>query len=159
MDYTKRFVKACLYGNMNKVKYLIKNYDINIHVDDEYAFRIACLNGHLELVKYLISLEQNIDIHAENDFAFIVACSNNYKQIATYLCSLTKNYFINYTYDTVTYVIKDYSNESEKYENILQLDIPKSEIYKYKICEICLEETQSQVLFSRNPCCVFGVIR
>jgi hypothetical protein len=46
---------------------------IDIHAENEDAFRWACKNGHLDVVKFLLSLEserRRIDIHCWNDYAF-----------------------------------------------------------------------------------------
>jgi hypothetical protein len=59
------------------VKYLISlepdHNRIDIHAENEVAFRLACYNGHLSIVKYLISLEPEYgrtNIHALDNYAF-----------------------------------------------------------------------------------------
>ena len=46
--------KACKYGKLNIIKYLISQ-GANIRADDDWAVVWASYNGHLETVKYLVS--------------------------------------------------------------------------------------------------------
>lgn len=82
------FINACKNGYILTIKFLLENFKINIHIDDDYAFRLACENGHTETVKYLFSLDNKINIHAVNNDAFVKACMNNHLDIAKYLVSL-----------------------------------------------------------------------
>ena len=41
------FVSACTNNNLLVAKYLYQKNKINIHADNESAFRCACENGHL----------------------------------------------------------------------------------------------------------------
>jgi hypothetical protein len=43
---------------------------IDIHADNEYAFRTACQYDHLEVARWLFELDHKIDIHANNDEIF-----------------------------------------------------------------------------------------
>ena len=80
-----KFVDACNKGDLKKIIYLIIKYNINIHIYNEYGFRIACCNGYFNIVKYL--LKYNINIHIHMDDAFIVAYANHHIKIAKYLLS------------------------------------------------------------------------
>jgi ankyrin repeat protein len=61
------FMKACIYGHLNIVKYLVEiNY--NIHEKDNdgmNGFMGACVFGHLNIVKYLV--EMNYNIHEKDN--------------------------------------------------------------------------------------------
>ena len=55
---------------------------VDIHVDNEYAFRWACDNGHIEIVKLLLSDEVTnkfgkVNIHVDNEYTFYWACKYN----------------------------------------------------------------------------------
>ena len=92
------FLKACYYGYLEAVKYLYKNNKkINIHSENEKAFRISCENGQYNVAEWLysISIKNNIennkriDIHAMDDYAFIQSCSNGHKNIAEWLYNIS----------------------------------------------------------------------
>ena len=54
---------------------------IDIHANNEYAFRWSCYNGNLEIVKWLLSLKEEygkIDIHADDESAFRWSCYNGH---------------------------------------------------------------------------------
>uniref|UniRef100_A0A6G6ADN1 Ankyrin repeat-containing protein n=1 Tax=Borely moumouvirus TaxID=2712067 RepID=A0A6G6ADN1_9VIRU len=56
---------------------------IDIHAEDDYAFRWASLNGHLEVVKFL--LVKGANIHTDDDYAIKSACDNGHINIVKYL--------------------------------------------------------------------------
>src|SRR6056297_1461905 len=114
--YESAFCFSCGNGNLEVAKWLIQltfpkviqrgstgappqygkdeGYPIDIHAQDEYAFRLSCGNGHLEIVKWLIQLGQDegnpIDIHAQDDFAFRFSCGNGNLEIVKWLIQLGK---------------------------------------------------------------------
>ena len=51
-----RLYNECLQGNMNEVKQMLKNKDINVH----YGFRGACFGGHKDIVLLLIANGANM---------------------------------------------------------------------------------------------------
>ena len=61
---------------------LKNNQPINIHVNDEDAFRCSCANGHINIAQWLyeLGLENNqpINIHANNEDAFRCSCKWSY---------------------------------------------------------------------------------
>ena len=81
------FIRACIYGQLEVVKYIYGNKKMDIHADNEGAFRSTCSNGHLEVAIWLYSL-QHIDIHANNEDAFRWACHNGHLEVALWLYSL-----------------------------------------------------------------------
>ena len=49
-----QFIEYCKKGDLiNAKKYFEKNQNIDIHAEDEEAFRYSCLYGHLEVAKWL----------------------------------------------------------------------------------------------------------
>ena len=64
----QEFIEATKAGDLEKVKTLVEQ-GADIHVNNDFAFRLASQNGHLKVVKYLV--EQGADIHTNNDYAFI----------------------------------------------------------------------------------------
>src|SRR5271169_2262183 len=84
------FINACRMNN-SLCKNLLKTYvNINIHTNNECAFRWSCSNGHLEVAKWLLwQSQQNgftlINIHAYNEWAFIQSCGNGHLEVARWL--------------------------------------------------------------------------
>jgi hypothetical protein len=60
---------------------------IDLHAENDDAFRRACQFGHLETAQWLWSLG-GIDMHAENDGAFRWACQFGQLQTAQWLWSM-----------------------------------------------------------------------
>ena len=52
-----KFIEACKNGNIEIVKSIINldNDKIDIHFNNDRAFRWACAKGHIEIVKLLLS--------------------------------------------------------------------------------------------------------
>lgn len=92
------FNRACANGCLDMAKWLrrpIHGYwiNINIHFDQDYAFRLACCNGHLNVIQWLVLEDKSnrINIHSCNEFAFRNSCINGHLIIAKYLLQLGKN--------------------------------------------------------------------
>ena len=64
-------------------KYFIEE-DIDIHVQNDYAFQYACETGNLELVKFWVDNNADI-IHADDDLALQLAARNGYLEVVRYL--------------------------------------------------------------------------
>jgi len=61
--------------------------DVNIHTDNDYAFRLSCAHMHKEIAEWLVSLG-GVNIHAKDDYAFRYCCERGYLEIAKWLVSL-----------------------------------------------------------------------
>ena len=90
---TDIFIKACKMGFLEYAIYLVNENTIDIHADNDNAFRLSCHNGHLKLAQWLIQLGEStgytkIDIHAYNDHAFIWSCYNGHLELAQWLIQL-----------------------------------------------------------------------
>lgn len=86
MTHKTPFFQA-LKHNLEDAMRIYSRSEIDIHAENELAFRYACNNGHLDIIKWIYSLSE-IDIHADNDHAFECACGNGYLGIAQWLYSL-----------------------------------------------------------------------
>ena len=101
------FLNACKKRNTVICNYIINKFsDINIHEENEHAFRASCGYGQLEIAKWLIDLDMQknftpIDIHAhcETGFrwnrengqhknTFQWSCGNGQLEIAKWLIDL-----------------------------------------------------------------------
>lgn len=54
----KTFVDSCRLGLLFFSKYLVFKYNIDIHTDDEAAFKSSCHGGHIDVVMWLIELSK-----------------------------------------------------------------------------------------------------
>ena len=70
---------ACLYGQLEVVRYLSEHYNVN----NNNSVVIASSNGYIEIVKYLV--ENGADIHIFNNFALIQSSRYGYIEIVKYL--------------------------------------------------------------------------
>jgi len=96
---SRLLLKYCKNGDLDKLKILLSVNDnkkkVNIHSNNECAFKRACMYNNLDIVKYLISLAEThgkINIHANNDSAFVTAASLGHVDIMIYLVSLKDEY-------------------------------------------------------------------
>ena len=72
------------------LSYLFSLYsfkELDVHVNNEEAFRWACANNHDTLVQFLLELteDQKIDIKIENEYAFRISCNNGFVKIVKLL--------------------------------------------------------------------------
>ena len=84
------FLEACRKGQLDQAKRIAQeNPDLEIHTNEDEAFRWACSKGHLEvaqwLVDYATSIESPVDIHTYSDEAFRWACENGHLDVARWL--------------------------------------------------------------------------
>lgn len=83
------FERACLSGNLEILKLLIRIYPkIHIRVGNNYAFQLACIGGHLEIAKLLKQIcheYAEINVRANGDYAFRMACGCGNFEISTWL--------------------------------------------------------------------------
>ena len=111
-----KFLKACHYGYLDLAKYLYENKrQIDIHLDDECAFRISCHNGHLNIAKWLYSIAK-INIHVANDDVFRKACKYGHLNVVEWLYNLSKmdNNKINiHTYDDEAFRLACYNGHED----------------------------------------------
>ena len=114
--YSKQFVNLCRHGKFTKAKEFYQdNADkVDIHANNEEAFRSSCKYGNVKFAKWLIEIskmninplhEQNrqtyeytslptteyirpINIHANNEEGFIWCCKYGHLEMAKWLYNL-----------------------------------------------------------------------
>ena len=83
-------------------KWLYSLGEVNIHADNEYAFRWSCKMDRLTVAKWLYSLGEGmdrtdpssparkgqgyVDIHADNEYAFRFSIGNTLKWLKKLIC-------------------------------------------------------------------------
>lgn len=72
---------ACKSGNLNLVKYLIEQKEVDVNEDNTLSLCYACKYNYIEIVKYLIEKNANID----DSYAMINACLHGYDDIVQLL--------------------------------------------------------------------------
>lgn len=80
------FIRACEHGKYYEAVEIYKT-GIDIHADDELAFRTSCENGSFVIAKWLYSLG-DIDVRAKNGYAFARSCAKGHIEIAKWIHSL-----------------------------------------------------------------------
>jgi len=102
------FFDSCIKkNNLNTVKFLYYNNKIDIHYDNDFAFRCAVMNNNLDVAKWIFSLG-GINVHCENDQAFNWACSMNHLEMAKWLVTVCDAYYIEIENDKIkSYKIYD----------------------------------------------------
>jgi hypothetical protein len=95
----RAFCYSCEDGKLEVAKWLFDlDKQINIHADNDYAFKMACMNGHINVSKWLYSLNNKIDIHIDNDFAIKMSYKEGHIEMVQWLDSLDKGNFPNNFY-------------------------------------------------------------
>ena len=85
---------------------------IDIHSQNDNAFRWSCENGQLKIAKWLLEISQDkkmklglINIHAKDDYAFRYSSENGHIEVTTWLYLLDKGkinvIYINKWYDDI----------------------------------------------------------
>jgi hypothetical protein len=88
------FCNSCMKkNNLNIVKFLYYAYKIDIHYDNDFAFRCAVMNKNLDVARWLFSIG-GVDVHCENDQAFKFACIMNDLEMAKWLVTVCDDYYI-----------------------------------------------------------------
>ena len=86
-DHKITFKDAFEMDSLFIAKWLYSFGNIDIHMMEEYIFRLCCEYGHLEVAKWLYSLG-NINIHINNEAAFRYSCGIGQLHVAKWLYSL-----------------------------------------------------------------------
>lgn len=93
------FLIACCNGYFNIVKYYITNHPhkIDIHHNNDIAFRRSCTNDNLDIAKYLLYSDNKIDIHIMDELVFRRCCAKGLLGMVKFLCdvSMSRNEKIN----------------------------------------------------------------
>ena len=72
--------QACTDGYLDIVQWLVKEHKVNIHDNNDVAFRWACGNGHIQIAKWLVA-NHAVDVHSHNEAAFRYACTSRQMQV------------------------------------------------------------------------------
>lgn len=80
------FINICTNEHLRLAKYFLETFpDINIHWNNECAFRRACRENNFKTAKWLIKKYPTIYVHAKQESAFRKACKKNNFAIAKWL--------------------------------------------------------------------------
>ncbi len=98
-NLTELFITYCRASNsleyINRLQWMmtLPNNNIDIHHNNEEAFRYLCDYAPIEVVKWLYDFG-GIDIRAEDDYGFKIACENSKIELAIWLTELVPEYGI-----------------------------------------------------------------
>ena len=86
----RNFYEACRYNYLNIAKHLFTTCEINIHLNDEYAFRKSYTRGNNNIANWLLDignkLENPIDIRVRNDALFRWSCMRGHLELRKNYC-------------------------------------------------------------------------
>ena len=129
MNFNEQFHKLIKYNkNLSTIKDFYKKYknNIDIHYDNNWAFRCACRYGNLKLCQWLYSLDtsQSFNIHFHSDWAFRNACRSGNLKLCKWLYSgyIPGSFDIHYNNDDSFMNCKNITNKFW----ILSLDKPEN---------------------------------
>ena len=102
-DIYNAFQTSCIQGHLELAKWLkdlgetIRYSKVNIHLHDDFVFRVVCSKGQIDIAKWLIDLGENhcydkINIHFQNEYCFEKACKEGQIKIAKWLIDLGENH-------------------------------------------------------------------
>ena len=83
------------HGNLGYIKILREiSPHIDIHANNENAFRCACREGYFDIVKWLWGISRGemkkpIDIHVDDEYAFRSSCGEGHLEIAKWLLEIS----------------------------------------------------------------------
>lgn len=96
------FCLACKYDYPQVAEYIYHKYSIDIHVENDYAFRLSCFAKDLYTAKWLYSLMENkSNLRYDNDIAFQRSCENGNRKLIKWLCTLCDDYRYKVNYEAV----------------------------------------------------------
>jgi hypothetical protein len=131
-QYSEKFMNYCLNGDLiNAKKYFEENPNIDIHADEEFAFRYSCDLGHLEVAKWLWSLDPNIDSNILRDL-YRESITNYQREVQYWLESIL------------------YPNKKSIYFSVNILKKIKKKIKLDDECLICKSNDVERINFNCN---------
>ncbi len=81
-----KFTEACKRGSLRIAQHIVvERPDIDVHADDEDAFRLACYSGHLDVATWLVNMYPETNVHANDEGAFRWACYGGRLEVARWL--------------------------------------------------------------------------
>ncbi len=84
VDYNMQFLEACKSGRIEQAKQLVTEHQVDVHGNDEDAFKWACRNGYIEIAKWLVQ-DHQVDVHIDYEKAFRWAQNNGQIKITNWL--------------------------------------------------------------------------
>jgi hypothetical protein len=84
---------ACIDGHLRIAKWLysLGGADgvgkVDIHAENDYAFRYSCVDGHLKVAKWLYSLG-GVNMHVNNFCVVYETRENGHEEVAEWIESL-----------------------------------------------------------------------
>lgn len=82
--------KACQYGQLNILKFLIDR-GANYRVDNDKPVILAAENGHLDIVEFLST--KKVNIRTQHNYPLEVACKHGYIEMVKFLATNKCNYW------------------------------------------------------------------
>lgn len=143
-DIGRNFVIMCAMCNISAVQFASGLPGINIHYDNEAAFRSACKYRNLSIVQWLKTIWPDIDHTADQHDAFESSLESSFDQQCRYLislyradnvCSIIVMCLRRGRYDMLTYIIEYFDihelSIGDEYQSQLDSAIDKYQSVHY----------------------------
>ena len=93
------FILSCKNGHL-EIAQRLQLLGVDIHEEEDIAFRESCDYGHINVVKWLY-FNGNVNVRVYNDEAFKNSCNMNRIEVANFLCSIISSYHIEIENDII----------------------------------------------------------
>ena len=84
MDIQEKFYKAIKKNDINNVKLLLKNENVNPSKNNNWSIQLASENGHVDIVKLLLK-DTRVNPSDSNNWAIQIASENGHFDIVNLL--------------------------------------------------------------------------
>lgn len=112
LNFFELVLNDCAFGNVDIIKYFIECGN-DIHLEDDFALRLAIEKGYSDIVRYLV--KAGADIHVGNDFAL-------------------RNALYNDDYDLIKFLIEHGANTNVNGGLVLEFAVLNNNFDLFKLC-------------------------
>ena len=129
------FNYCCIYNNIEFANKFYIDFNIDIHNQGDYPFKLVCDLGYLEFARWIYSFG-NTDIYTYNGACFIKSCENGHLDVFKWLCTIS-NYRLPESFNKLEILMNIVRNKKYK---MLDWIYNNTTFYNLNLDENILEE-------------------